>query len=1202
MVEAYPSAPSQAPLKSAFMNAQGAINVPSVTDLDSILSLLASQLAGARLRDAQTFAREFLRRLSAEDLAARSAADWVALTTHALEFARERRAGHAKIRVFNPTAADDGYESMRTVIEIVTDDMPFLVDSVGMRVNQTGRQLHTVIHPIFRVVRDPGGNMLSLASDDAATGVPESIMHFEIDRVAGASELEKLKLGVLATLDDVRESVNDWSTMRDRMFAIADELPARKMPVDADGIAEAQEFLRWVADNHFTFLGYREYEVAKSGSDEVLKAVEGSGLGILRGEERSLSPRSLRTLVAKELPQSGSMDAIILTKTNARASVHRPGYMDYIGVLAFDDNGVPVAEQRFLGLFTSGAYMRRPQDVPLVRRKVEAVMKRAGFRRDSHSGKALRHILETLPRDELFQCTEDELYAIATGVLALQERARTRLFVRRDKYGRFYSCLVYLPRDRFSSDVRERVEATLKRALHGERIDSTIQVGESPLANLHLIVRPKPGDKASYDAAELEGKIAQIVRNWHDELRDTLVQKHGEEKGLKLAAKYGRALPVGYIEEVTAHVAAADVEMAASLRDADDIRLNLYRSRRKADTLHLKAFRLGGDIALSDVIPLLENMGLKVLTEHLYEIDVEDSKLYIQDIEVQPALRCEFDIEQVRELFQTAFERIWRGNAENDAFNKLILGAQLDWRQVSVLRGYCKYLLQTGVPFSQSYMEDTLNRYPAAAGLLVELFEAGFDPERESAGKSVIETAKKRLAKELDALVSADVMKAHPKFIEDLTVARGEPRATQIVAIIAAIKILLDQVASLDEDRILRAYLGVIGATLRTNYFQTRNGAPHDYVSFKFDSSKVPDLPKPRPYREIFVYGARVEGVHLRFGPVARGGLRWSDRREDFRTEVLGLVKAQMVKNTVIVPVGSKGGFFVKRPPASGERDAVLAEGVACYRMFINGLLDITDNLVEGEVAHPDDVVRHDADDPYLVVAADKGTATFSDIANAVSEEHGFWLGDAFASGGSAGYDHKKMGITAKGAWESVKRHFRALGRDCQTQDFTCVGIGDMSGDVFGNGMLLSKHIRLFAAFDHRHIFIDPEPDTVKSFAERERMFALPRSSWADYDAKLISKGGGIFSRAAKSIPVSPEACRVLGIDESTTSMTPTALMNAILKAPVDLLWNGGIGTYVKAETETNADVGDRANNALRINGRDLRCKVIGRASCRERV
>jgi len=1162
--------------------------------VESVLALQATQLSGPRLRDAQNFASEFLRRVPADELAARSPADWAERVDGMLDFVRERRAGTAKVRVVNQAEGGQGADAALTVVDVVTDDAPFLVDSVGMAIAACGLQVHRVIHPIFRIARDPGGNLLSFGSGDNAPGAAESVMHFEVERVSEASDLEHLKRLVGAALDDVRASVTDWKAMRERMLGVANELPQRSLPVDAAGVAEAQEFLRWAADDNFTFLGYREYRVVKSGNDEVLQAVDGSGLGILHGGERSLAPRSLRTLVAKELPQSGSMDAIILTKTNARASVHRPGYMDYIGVLAFDDAGVPVVEQRFLGLFTTAAYMARPQDVPLVRRKVEAVMQRSGLRRDSHSGKALRHVLDMLPRDELFQCSEDELFEIGGGILALRERPRTRLFVRRDKYGRFYSCLVYLPRDRFDSAVRERIETTLKRAFHGERIDSTIQIGESPLAMLHLVVRPKPGDKASYDVAELEAKIVHIVRNWYDDLRDVLLQRHGEEKGHKLATRYGRALPAGYIEEVTPRVAAADVEMAASLRDPEDIRLSLQRSRRKPDTLQLKIFRLSGAIELSEVIPLLENMGLKVLTEQLYELDVQGSPLYIQEIAVQPAARCEFDIEQLREAFQTAFERIWRGAAESDAFNKLILGAQLDWRQVAVLRGYCKYLLQTGVTFSQSYMEETLNRYPAIAGLLIELFEAGFDPQRESAAKTVIESARKRLAKELQTLIGADVLKGQPRLIDDLVAARSEPRALQVTAIIATIKSLLEHVASLDEDRILRAYLGVIGATLRTSYYQVRGGVPAHYISFKFDSAKVPDLPKPRPYREIFVYGPRVEGVHLRFGPVARGGLRWSDRREDFRTEVLGLVKAQMVKNTVIVPVGSKGGFFVKHPPASGERDAVLAEGIACYRMFINGLLDITDNLVDGAVVHPANVMRYDGDDPYLVVAADKGTATFSDIANAVSAEHDFWLGDAFASGGSVGYDHKKMAITAKGAWESVKRHFRALGCDSQTQDFSCVGIGDMSGDVFGNGMLLSRHIRLVAAFDHRHVFLDPDPDAAVSFKERERMFALPRSSWADYDTSLISRGGGVFARSAKAIPVSPKICRVLGIDEATGQLAPTALMSAILKAPVDLLFNGGIGTYVKAESETNSDVGDRANNALRINGKELRCKVIG--------
>jgi glutamate dehydrogenase len=1172
------------------MTAQGAA---FGTAVDPILALQSSQFSGAQLRDAQAFASEFLRRVPDDELAACSAAAWNTVIAGAFEFVRERQAGAAKVRVFNP-AADATGAAVYTIVEVVTDDMPFLVDSVGMAITDAELQVHSVIHPVLRVERDADGRLTGLGDIEGTVGNAESVMRFEIERLADTAALDRLQRAIIDALEDVRASVGDWQPMRQRMLELAAEIAQRPMPVDAAGVAEAQAFLRWAADDNFTFLGYREYAVVKSGADEVLQAVEGSGLGILRGSERSLAPRSLRSLVATDLPQSGSMDAIILTKTNARAKVHRPGYMDYIGVLTFDAAGVPVGEQRFLGLFTTNAYMARPQDVPLVRRKVETVMRRSGLRRDSHSGKALRHVLELLPRDELFQCGEDELYAVSTGILALRQRPRPRLAVRRDKYGRFYSCLVYVPRDRFNTQVRERIEEKLKTALHGERVDSSIQVGESPLALLHLVIRPKPGDLADYDVAELERCVVHLVRNWHDDLRDALVERHGEGEGLKLAARYARAMPAGYIEDVTPHLAAADVAMAAGLRDANDIRLSLYPSQRRPGTLHFKVFRQSGDIALSEVIPLLENMGLKVLTEQLYEIKLEDGQLFIQDIAVQPALHCGFDIEQVREEFEQAFERIWRGAAENDAFNKLILGARLGWRQVSVLRGYCKYLLQTGVPFSQSYMEETLNRYPALAGLLVELFEAGFDPRRESTDSATMDAANQRLAGELRILVAESVLKSHPQLIDDLVAARAAPRAQQITAIVHAIKVLLDNVASLDEDRILRAYLGVIGATLRTNYFQRRSGDFAPYVSFKFDSGKVPDLPKPKPYREIFVYGPRVEGVHLRFGPVARGGLRWSDRREDFRTEVLGLVKAQMVKNTVIVPVGSKGGFFVKQAPAGGERDAVLAEGIACYKMFINGLLDITDNLVDGAVAHPVDVVRHDGDDPYLVVAADKGTASFSDIANAISAEHGFWLGDAFASGGSVGYDHKGMGITAKGGWESVKRHFRALGRDCQTQDFTCVGIGDMSGDVFGNGMLLSRHICLVAAFDHRHIFIDPTPDPAVSFAERERLFGLPRSSWADYDAALVSSGGGVFARSAKTIAVTPEICRVIGIDEATGQLTPNELMSAILKAPVDLLWNGGIGTYVKGESETNADVGDRANNALRVNGRDLRCRVVG--------
>ena len=1167
----------------------------AATAIDAILEHLRARLAPPRQRDAERLLRQFLRRVPAEELAARGPTAWAAVAAGLLEFLQVRLPDAANVRVFNPTLDEHGWEASHTVVEIATDDSPFLVDSVSIAIAAQGNLVHSVIHPVLLVERDPGGHVLSIADDPAAgKGRAESVMHFEVDRRAEAGERVALREAVEAALADVRACVRDWRAMRDRARAIADELATRPMPADDAQRAEAQEFLRWVAADHFTFLGYREYEVAHANGEDVLRAKAGSGLGVLRGSDAP--PRPLRTLAARQAQDKGAVDVVILTKTNARSTVHRPGYMDYLSVLKFGPDGKPVGEERFLGLFTSGAYGRRPWDVPLVRHKYEAVMNRSGFKRDSHSGKALRHILETLPRDELFQAGEDELFDTAMGILALAQRQRVRAFVRRDRFGRFYSVLVFLPQNRFTPEVRERIEALLKRAFHAERADSTVHVSEAALARMHVVLRPRGGERPAVDVADLELKLAQIVRNWHDELRDILVQKHGDEKGLKLAARFGRALPAGYIEAVTPWIAATDVETAAALQGPEDIRLSLYRPRRKGaeGTLRFKLFRFGSPIPLSDALPMMENMGLRVLTEHPYTMDAGGGVIHIQDFEVAAALGAEFDLDLIKDAFGHAFERIWRGEAENDGFNRLILSAGLDWRQVSMLRGVCKYLLQTGVPFSQAYMEATLNRYPLHARLLVELFEAKFDPERDGASRTVTEAARKRLLREIEPLVDEAIAKSHGGIAEQIATSRGFSRAAQVDTVVQALNAVMDTVASLDEDRILRSFMAIIKATLRTNYWQRRDGRPKDYIAFKLDPAKVPDLPKPRPYREIFVYGPRVEGVHLRFGPVARGGLRWSDRREDFRTEVLGLVKAQMVKNTVIVPVGAKGGFYVKRPPLGGDRDAQLAEGVACYRLFINGLLDVTDNLHGDQVVHPSDVVRHDGDDPYLVVAADKGTATFSDIANSISAQHGFWLGDAFASGGSVGYDHKGMGITAKGGWESVKRHFRALGRDSQSEDFTCVGIGDMSGDVFGNGMLLSRHIRLLAAFDHRHIFLDPNPDAARSFTERERMFALPRSSWDDYDKSLLSAGGGVYPRSAKTIPLTPEVKAALGIESNVSQMTPAELMSAILKAPVDLLWNGGIGTYVKAASESNADVGDRANNALRVDGRELRCKVVG--------
>ena len=1138
--------------------------------------------------DASAFAQAFYRRMTEEELPLHSADGWAALAADLFDFASRRKSGTANVRLFNPAMKSHGWESPHTVLQIVNDDMPFLVDSVTMALAEQGIGVHVLGHPVLSITRDRAGRLTGVGEGEA-----ESVMHLEIDRQT-PEENGRIESLVRRVLDDVRVIVADWRDMRGAMEGAAEALVAQPSPVAEDSRREAQEFLRWAADDHFTFFGYREYQVRRKGGDEVLEAVPDSGLGLLR-TPGTVKSRPLSELGADALRRAGEVDALILTKTSARSTVHRPGYMDYIGILRYDAKGNVVGEQRFLGLYTSSAYTRRPWDIPLVRERFEYVMRESGLKPTGHSGKALRHLLETLPRDELFQSTSDELFRLGTGILGLQERVRSRLFLRKDRYGRFYSVLVYIPRDRFNTDVRRRIEQLLREVMHADHVDANVVLGESPLAQLHLIVRPRADAHVDVDVGALEQALQAIVRNWQDNLRDELVARHGEGEGLRLAGRIGRMLSPAYIEQASPAVAATDVEKLAALASSETLQLSFYTRSSVDDgddVLHLKLYRRGSDIPLSDVLPVMENLGLRVLTEHPTRIEVDGTPLYIQDFHVE-ALTGAIDVEARAAAFTEAFARAWQGDAENDGFNRLVLAADLDWRQIAMLRGYCKYLLQVGVPFSQAYVEDTLGRYPLLARLLVEVFEARFDPRTGHESRAQIDAGAEALATQLQALSSGD--EATWSLLQPVVAARGKARGTQYDAARGALKGLLDRVSSLDEDRILRSYLGVIDATLRTSYYQrTTSGSLLETISFKFDSARVPDLPKPKPYREIFVYGPRIEGTHLRFGPVARGGLRWSDRREDFRTEVLGLVKAQMVKNTVIVPVGSKGGFIVKRPPAGGDRDALFAEGVACYTLFINGLLQITDNIVDGEIVPPQDVVRHDDNDPYLVVAADKGTATFSDIANGIAREHGFWLDDAFASGGSVGYDHKGMGITARGAWESVKRHFRAMDRNSQTQDFTCVGVGDMSGDVFGNGMLLSEHIRLLAAFDHRHIFIDPDPDAARSYRERQRMFALPRSSWEDYDKKLIAKGGGVWPRTAKSIPLSAQAREALGIAGDVEALSPNELMSAILRAPVDLLWNGGIGTYVKSSSETHADVGDRANNPLRVDGRDLRCKVVG--------
>ncbi|MFE4255946.1 NAD-glutamate dehydrogenase [Streptomyces sp. NPDC056910] len=1119
------------------------------------------------------FLQRYYLHTAPEDLADRDPVDAFGAAVSHYRLAEVRPQGTANVKVHTPTVEENGWTCSHSVVEVVTDDMPFLVDSVTNELSRQGRGIHVVIHPQVTVRRDLTGELQEVlpagSAADSHDTLTESWIHVEIDRETDRADLKQITSDLLRVLSDVREAVEDWEKMRDSALRIADDLPSEPTADDlrAQDVEEARELLRWLSADHFTFLGYREYELRE---DDSLSAVPGTGLGILRSDPQHgsddhhpVSP-SFSRLPADARAKAREHKILVLTKANSRATVHRPSYLDYVGVKKFDAEGNVIGERRFLGLFSSAAYTESVRRVPVVRRKVQEVLRGAGFSPNSHDGRDLLQILETYPRDELFQTPADELRAIVTSVLYLQERRRLRLYLRQDEYGRYYSALVYLPRDRYTTGVRLRIIDILKEELNGTSVDFTAWNTESILSRLHFVIRVEPGTElpvlTEADTERIEARLVDAARSWADGFGEALNAECGEERAAELARRYSGAFPEGYKADHSPRAAVADlVHLEALKRGEKDFALSLYEPVGAAPgERRFKIYRTGAPVSLSSVLPVLNQLGVEVIDERPYELRCSDrTTAWIYDFGLRmPKSNGNGDYlgDDGRERFQEAFTATWTGAAENDGFNSLVLSAGLNWRQAMVLRAYAKYLRQAGATFSQDYMEDTLRNNVHTTRLLVSLFEARMSPERQRAGTELIDG----LLEELDGA--------------------------------------LDQVASLDEDRILRSFLTVIKATLRTNFFQKADdGKPHAYVSMKFDPQAIPDLPAPRPAFEIWVYSPRVEGVHLRFGKVARGGLRWSDRREDFRTEVLGLVKAQMVKNTVIVPVGAKGGFVAKNlPDPSVDRDAWLAEGVASYKTFISALLDITDNLVAGEVVPPADVVRHDEDDTYLVVAADKGTATFSDIANAVAESYNFWLGDAFASGGSAGYDHKGMGITARGAWESVKRHFRELGTDTQSEDFTVVGVGDMSGDVFGNGMLLSEHIRLVAAFDHRHIFIDPRPDAATSYAERRRLFDLPRSSWADYNKELISAGGGIFPRSAKAIQLNAHIREALGIESGAAKMTPADLMKTILHAPVDLLWNGGIGTYVKSSAESNADVGDKANDAIRVDGKDVRAKVIG--------
>ena len=1025
-----------------------------------------------------------------------------------------------------------------SVLVAVNDDRPFLFDSALAAAIAGGAQIRGVFHPILSL----GGRTLS-------------IIVFVMDPVAHDTRLAALLEEAFAA---GAVAVRDWKPMLVRLKGARDGLSAR--PPRGQVIEEDLAFLDWLADNHFTFLGAREYRLTASGDHGTLEPVEGTGLGVLaEPNARVLGASGARKnpgLTADVRAYLESDGPLIVTKSSVRSVVHRRVHMDYIGVKAYDAGGVFVGEHRFVGLFTSGAYSRGPRAIPLLRRKIAAVTARAGIDPQSHDGKALAHILDTYPRDELFQVSEDELFDTAMGITRLTGLPRTRLFLRFDRFDRFVSALLYAPRDRVTAANIARIHQLLANALGGRTSAADAGVGEGPLVRVHYIIGRNESPRPALDRAALEKQVAAALETWDDGLVRALSDGQSPAEGRALAARRAATFSPGYVGAFSPRDGAHDLAILEALLTAPlAIRARVYRRAGDAPTqVRLKLYGLGPLLPLSDTLPLFENCGLKVIAEDSYPVTFTRDDCVRQDAQVLDFLMTRerpTDLETAREPLEDVLHAVLRGDAENDGFNRLVLDAGLSWREVIILRAVAKYLRQAAFAFSLAYMQQALARNADLASLLVALFLARTDPASAAAPVEV-------------------------RIVED------------------RIEAALKDVPSLDDDRIIRRMRNVIRNVLRTNYFQPRpDGAPATLLALKLDSAKLDDLPAPRPWREIFVYSPAVEGVHLRFGRIARGGIRWSDRREDFRTEILGLVKAQQVKNAVIVPVGAKGGFFPKTMPAQPDRDTFMAIGTAAYKTFIGALLDITDNLdADGKVVPPAHVLRPDGDDPYLVVAADKGTATFSDTANAIAVERGFWLGDAFASGGSRGYDHKKMGITARGAWEAIKRHFRELGTDIQQQDFTVIGVGDMSGDVFGNGMLLSRHIRLIAAFDHRHIFLDPAPDAQASFQERERLFALPRSSWDDYDKALISQGGGVFARTLKEIRLTPEVKALIGTGKDVLS--PPELIHALLKAQTDLLWFGGIGTYIKAATQSQSDAGDRANDAVRVNGGEVRARVVG--------
>jgi glutamate dehydrogenase len=1147
-----------------------AVELPASAEETAARALLSE--AGAALSERRPaippgFVAQLYGRAVPEDVVHYTAADLAQLAERAWDFLAERKPGTPKIHCETVNLASAGEPRAMTVVEVLNDDMPFLFDSVMGDLADRKLAIRLVAHPVFGVQREDG-KLIALGPADGSGSARESFIHIHLDPLE-AADCPEVVAALGRVLAEVRLAVHDWRPMLERVNAIVADLKTNPPPLPVDEIAEAIQFLQWLLADNFVFLGVRDYTFDGRG----MAPDHGSALGIMRTRELRVLKRGEEELeITPEIMAFlREPRPLIIAKANIHALVHRRVYLDYVGVKRFDAAGHLIGEFRIVGLFTSSAYTRSAHGIPYLRRKLAAVEKRAGFESSSHSGKALANVLEHYPRDELFQIDEETLSRFVTIILQLDERPRVRVLARLDRFDRFVSVLVYVPRERYDSHIRAEIGDYLAQAFNGRVSAFFPFFPEGPMVRVHFIIGRSGATTPPVDQAKLERDVAAIVRTWNDELAEVLERANAPAKASELFARYRDAFSVGFHAIYAPETAAADIHVIESLNEQRPLGVDFHHlSDRDSHSVGLKVWSFARPLPLSERVPVLENMGFQVVNERTYRIAPAGRQhmLWLHDTRLERKDGGEIDLDRDKARLEAAFLMVMRGQAENDGYNALTLVGKLGWRDVALVRALSRFLRQIRVPFSQDYMWTTLTKHAGVAADIVELFHVRFDPHPSS--------------------FRGGAEGGEPGMTE------GEfDRDAKQKQIAARIEEELQKVESLDEDRILRHFVNAVQSAIRTNYFQAdAHGQAKPIISVKFESGKLTGIPLPHPLYEIFVYSPRVEGVHLRFGKVARGGIRWSDRPQDFRTEILGLVKAQQVKNACIVPVGAKGGFVPKQMPKGAARDVMQAEGVATYKLFISSLLDITDNIgPDGAIIPPRDVVRHEGDDPYLVVAADKGTATFSDIANEIAVAHDFWLGDAFASGGSAGYDHKAMGITARGAWESVKRHFREMDVNIHETPFTAVGVGDMSGDVFGNGMLRENTTKLLAAFDHRDIFIDPDPDPVAAFAERERLFKLPRSSWQDYDKGLISKGGGVYPRASKSIALSPEVQALFGLGPS---VTPQELMKAVLKAPVDLLFFGGIGTYVRSSHETDADAGDRANDAIRVTGADLRCKVIG--------